>query len=84
MARGRERNRAPPGCLVRGVERLRGPEDPKLPLSASNGVQLAPTFPKTMEDEFCDLRLEGSPKFARHSTFGYALSVTSGLMSPAR
>jgi hypothetical protein len=42
-----------PGLLRRhdqgGVAPLRGLEDPKLPLSAPNGVQLAPTSPKLVE-----------------------------------
>src|SRR5215207_1367958 len=43
------------GC----VERLRGLVDPKLPLSAPTGVQLAPTSPKLVEGEFCEPRVNG-------------------------
>jgi hypothetical protein len=43
------------GC----VERLRGLVDPKLPLSAPTGVQLAPASPKLVEGRFCELPLYG-------------------------
>ena len=43
------------GC----VERSRGLEDPNLPLSVPTGVQLAPSSPKLVEGEFCELRLYG-------------------------
>jgi hypothetical protein len=36
------------------VEPLQGPEDPKLPLSAPSGVQLAPTSTKLVEGKFCE------------------------------
>ena len=36
------------GC----VERLRGLEDPKLPLSTPTSIQLAPTSPTLVEGEF--------------------------------
>jgi hypothetical protein len=43
------------GC----VESSRGLEDPKLPLSVPTGVQLAPTSPKLVEGELCELPLYG-------------------------
>src|ERR671921_196504 len=43
------------GC----VERSRGLEDPKLPIPAPTGVQLAPRSPKLVKGRFSELRLEG-------------------------
>jgi hypothetical protein len=42
------------GC----VERLRGLEDPELPLSTPTGVQFALTFLKLVEGLFCELRVD--------------------------
>jgi hypothetical protein len=48
-----------PGMLQRHaqgcVERLRGLEDPKLPLSDPTGVQLAPASPKLVEGVFSEV-----------------------------
>ena len=48
-----------PGILQRHaqgyVEPSRGLADPNVPLSAPSGVQLAPTSPKLVEGEFCEL-----------------------------
>jgi hypothetical protein len=48
-----------PGIVQRHAQRCvepsRGPEDPNLPLSVPTGVQLAPTSPKLVEGEFCEL-----------------------------
>src|SRR5215203_1283179 len=50
-----------PGSLGRHaqgcVERLRGLEEPNVPLSTPTGGQLAPTSPKLVEGEFYELRL---------------------------
>ena len=41
------------GC----VERLRGLDDPNLPTSTPTGVQLAPTSPKLVEEEFSEVSI---------------------------
>jgi hypothetical protein len=50
-----------PGILQRPaqgcVERLRGLEDPNLPLSVPNGVQFAPTSPKLVEGVRSEVRI---------------------------
>ena len=58
------------GC----VNRLRGLEDPKLPLSTSTGVQLAPASPKLVEGVFCELLcldgvLRGHQKLVENTAF---------------
>src|SRR5687767_10922584 len=52
------------GC----VERSGGLELPNLPLSILSGVQLAPTSPKLVEGEFCELfRLDGLLRGSLHA-----------------
>jgi DNA-binding SARP family transcriptional activator len=52
------------GC----VERSGGVELPNLPLSTLSGVQLAPTSPKLVEGEFCELfRLDGVLRGSLHA-----------------
>jgi hypothetical protein len=48
-----------------GVEPSRGLEDSNLPLSALTSVQLAPTSPKPVEGEFCELRVDGVLRSSR-------------------
>jgi len=47
----------------RRVERSRGLEDPKLPLSAPSGALLAPTSPKLVEGFFSEVRKESCHKY---------------------
>jgi membrane protein len=63
-----------PGILQRHgqgcVERLRGLEDPNLPLSAPTGVQLAPTSPKLVEGRFSEVHIH-EPVLAFTHRAGY-------------
>jgi hypothetical protein len=72
----RQRNQ---GVLQRSgqgfVEPSRGLDDPNLSLSALTGVQLAPTSPKLVEGEMCELlRLYGVLR-SSHATFAWMISL---------
>jgi hypothetical protein len=55
VAGGRAEGQAHFFVMVRGVESSRGFKDPILPFSAPTGVQLAPTSPKLVGDEFSEV-----------------------------